>query len=338
MRAVVIDGPGQVAVREVPPPSLGPGDVLVRVGAAGVCGTDVHIFRGEFEPRFPLIPGHEFAGVVEAVGEAVRSVRPGQAVAADPNVYCEQCHYCRQNKQNFCENWQAIGVTRAGAFAEYVAVPEPCVFPLPDGMSAAEGAFAEPLACVVYGQQRARPPLGGSVLVLGAGPIGLLHVQLARRNGAGLVVAVDVRPDRLRQALALGADHAVEAGERMEARLRQVAPRGFDLVVEATGVPAVVEEAVRYVQNDGTLLIFGVSPNDSRIRLSPYEVYRRDLRIVGSFSLRKTFRAALDLLAARAVAVEPLIGQRIGLDEFPAALRAMAEGRAPGKILVLPNG
>ncbi|WP_324716589.1 zinc-dependent alcohol dehydrogenase family protein [Carboxydochorda subterranea] len=336
MRAVVMDRPGQVEVREVPVPFIGPHEVLVRVRAAGICGTDVHIFRGEFVPRFPLTPGHEFSGEVEAVGDAVRGFRPGDRVAADPNVYCERCYFCKQNKQNFCENWEAIGVTLPGAFAEYVAVPDASLFPIADGMSFAQGAFTEPLSCVVYGQQRARPPLGGSVLIFGAGPIGLLHQQLAKRNGAGLVVMVDVRRDRLQQAKSLGADHVVPAGDGMEQELRAVAPRGFELVVEATGVPAVVENAIRFVQNDGTLLVFGVSPNESSIRVNPYEIYKRDLRIVGSFSLRKTFQAALELLAQRAIDVEPLIGQRIGLDEFPRALQAMARGEAPGKILVQP--
>lgn len=349
MKAVCFERPHHVAVIETPVPEVGPQDVLIRVEAAGICGTDLHLYVGEFDPRYPLIPGHEFSGVVVEVGKEVTAFSPGDRVAVDPNLYCDQCHYCRRDLQNHCEAWEAIGVTRAGAFAEYVVAPQQAVFSI-GSLSFAEGAFIEPLACVVYGQERAKTPLGASVLIMGAGPIGLLHLQLAKRAGAARVAVVDLRPNRLQLAKELGADVVIESKPRkkeagatnddndLAAALKETTPYGFDVVIDATGVPAVVEGAVAHVATGETLLLFGVCPNDSEIRVNPYEIYRRDLKIIGTFALRrKSFATARDLLTAKAVDVLPLIGATVNLDDFPAALELMRQGRVPMKVQVDPQ-
>ncbi len=338
MKAVCYERPYTVTVKDVPVPTLRPNDVLVRVEAAGICGTDVHLYQGEFDPRFPLIPGHEFAGVVVEVGEHVTRWTAGDRVAVDPNLYCDQCYYCRQDLQNHCVAWEAIGVTLPGGFAEFVAVPERSLYSIGD-LSFAEGAFIEPLSCVVYGQERAGIPTGSSVLIFGAGPIGLLHQQLIKRAGAASVTISDLRSERLELARQLGADHTVVARDpsEMQERLRAISTYGFDLVIDATGVPAVVQGAVKYVKNGGTLLLFGVCPNESEIALNPYEIYRRDLSIVGAFALRKSFHAARNLLAAKAVDVEALIGETVNLTDYPEALALMQRGEAPMKIQVDPQ-
>lgn len=338
MKAICFERPHHVAVVDVPTPPVGPGDVLIRVEAAGVCGTDLHLYAGEFDPKYPLIPGHEFSGVVVETGGSVTRFRPGDRVAVDPNLYCDRCYYCRRELQNHCENWEAIGVTRAGAFAEFVVAPEQSVYSIGD-LSFAEGAFIEPLACVVYGQERARIRLGDAVLVMGAGPIGLLHLQLAKRAGASMVTVVDVKEDRLRIAERLGADRTVVSRDResLAESLRETSPYGFDLVIDATGVPAVVEGALAYVARGGKLLVFGVCPNESEIRVNPYEIYRRDIEIIGSFALRKSFQKACDLLRAGALDVKPLIGATVNLDDFPAALELMCQGKAPMKLHVDPQ-
>lgn len=348
MKAVCFQRPNHVSVIETPVPQVGPQDVLIQVEAAGICGTDLHLYVGEFDPRYPLIPGHEFSGVVVEVGDEVKRVAPGDRVAVDPNLYCDRCHYCRRDLQNHCEAWEAIGVTRPGGFAEYVVAPEQSVYPI-GSLSFAEGAFIEPLACVVYGQERAKLRLGSSVLIMGAGPIGLLHLQLAKRAGAARVAVTDLRPERLQLAQKLGADFVVASKPQgpgpaaaggtgdLTTALPAIAPYGFDLVIDATGVPAVVEQALSYVATGGTLLLFGVCPNDSVIRLNPYEIYRRDLQIIGTFALRKSFETARDLLEAKAVDVLPLIGATVNLDEFPAVLELMRNGRAPMKIQVDPQ-
>lgn len=343
MKAVCFERPYQVSVIETAVPRVGPHDVLIRVEAAGICGTDLHLYVGEFDPRYPLIPGHEFSGVVVEVGKEVKRFAPGDRVAVDPNLYCDRCHYCRRDLQNHCEAWEAIGVTRAGGFAEYVVAPQQSVYSI-GSLNFAEGAFIEPLSCVVYGHERAKIRLGSSVLIMGAGPIGLLHLQLAKRAGAARVAVVDLRPERLRLARQLGADAVFESKPResngqdsLTNALRAYAPYGFDMVIDATGVPAVVEKAVSYVATGGTLLLFGVCPNDSEIRLNPYEIYRRDLQIIGTFALRKSFETARDLLEAGAVNVLPLIGATVNLDDFPAVLELMRNGRAPMKIQVDPQ-
>jgi len=338
VKAVCFESPYHVSVVEMPVPAVGPGDVLIRVEAAGVCGTDLHLYVGEFDPKYPLVPGHEFSGVIVETGKAVTNFRPGDRVAVDPNLSCDRCHYCRRELPNHCENREAIGVTRAGAFAEYVVAPEQAVFSIGD-MSFAEGAFIEPLACVVYGHERARLRLGDSVLIFGAGPIGLLHLQLAKRTGASQVTVVDVRADRVELAKRLGADYVIisRSGEDLATQLREIAPYGFELVIDATGVPAVVEGALSYVTRGGKLLVFGVCPNESTIRVNPYEIFRRDLEIIGAFAVRRSFQAARNLLLAKALDINPLIGVTVNLEDFPAVLELMRQGRAPMKIQVDPQ-
>lgn len=338
MKAVCFEGPFRVSIVEMSTPTPGPQDVLIRVEAAGICGTDLSLYAGEHDPRYPLVPGHEFSGVVVEVGKDVIGLAPGDRVSVDPNLYCDRCHYCHRDLQNHCEAWEAIGVTRAGGFAEYVVAPQQSVYSI-GSLSFAEGAFIEPLACVVYGQERAGIRLGDSVLIFGAGPIGLLHLQLAKRAGAARTVVVDLKPERLRIAEQMGADAAIASGGKqpLATALKEISPYGFDLVIDATGVPAVVEEALAYAAKGGKLLVFGVCPNESEIRVNPYEIFRRDLQIMGTFALRKSFAAARDLLEAGALDVKPLIGATVNLEDFPAALELIRSGRAPMKIQVDPQ-
>lgn len=337
MQAVVYEKPYNVTVREVPTPTVGADDVLIRVEAAGICGTDIHLYQGEFDPRFPLIPGHEFAGVVTEVGEKVTALRPGDRVAVDPNLYCDHCYFCRRDMQNHCQAWDALGVTLPGGFAEFVVAPQRSVYSI-GSLSFVEGAMIEPLSCVVYGQQRANIRLSDSLLIFGAGPIGLMHLQLGLRAGAASVTVVDIREDRLELARQLGAKHTVAGkGADLSAQLQAISPYGFDVIVDATGVPAVVEGSIQYLKNGGKLLVFGVCPNDSEIKLSPYDIYRRDLHIIGAFALRKSFEAARTLLEAKAIAVSPLIGHQVNMRDFPAALEMMMQGKTSMKIVVDPQ-
>ncbi len=336
MKAYVVDGKQRGRVEEIDIPEPGEYEVLIKVEAAGICGTDAHIYLGEYFSFYPLVPGHEFSGTVAAVGQKVEQFSVGQRVVSDPNIFCEKCYFCKQNLQNHCLDFQATGVTRNGAFAQYVAVPESTVFPI-KGMDFTQGALIEPLACVVYGQERARPAPGQHVLILGAGAIGLLHLQLAVHNGAASVTVVDLNADRLKLAKEMGALHTVLAGRELEKGLGSIQPMGFQLVIDATGIPAVIEEAVRYVRADGTLLLFGVCPADSRITLNPYEVFKKDLRIVGSFALRKTFQQAISLIESGAVNVAPLIGETVTLPELPEALERFVHGKTSMKVIVRPG-
>jgi D-arabinitol dehydrogenase (NADP+) len=335
MRAAVIQGPNRIAVEEVPRPRPRPAEAVVKVAACGVCGTDVHILSGEFPAPYPCIPGHEAVGVVEEIGRDVTTVKAGDFVAIDPAVTCNTCHFCLQNKQNHCENWNAIGGSMPGAYAEYVAVPQANLFPasFPDPVV---GVLVEPLACVIYGHERARLSIGDSVLIFGAGPVGLLHLQISRHAGASVVDVVDLNPQRLELARSLGARRTVLAGGgSIGAALREREPRGYDLVIDATGSTRALREAVPLVKNSGKLLMFGVCPQGETMEISPYDIYRRDLTILGSFSIRRTFLAALRMIEGGQLTLDALLGERFPLEGLPRALDEMAKGRTNKKLSIV---
>ena len=337
MKAFEVTGKRKSCVVEREIPRCGDDDVLLKITAAGICGTDIHIYEGDYFGEYPIIPGHEFSGIVESVGKNIKNISIGQRVVSDPNIFCEKCYFCQQNLQNHCENFQATGVTRDGAFAEFLAVPDSTVFPVSnETILSEELAFVEPLACCVYGQKRARPDIGQNVLIFGCGPIGLLHMQLARRNGAGKIVVVDRNIERLNLAKELGADEIIIANESMDESIRRYNSRGFQMVIDATGIPAVIENEIQYIRNDGTLLLFGVCGNDQTIKISPYEIFRRDIKIVGSFALRKTFFEALTLIENGLINVKALIGEVVGMDQMPAAVEKMLNGKTSMKVILKP--
>jgi 2-desacetyl-2-hydroxyethyl bacteriochlorophyllide A dehydrogenase len=334
MQAAVFADRRRLEIRDVPEPEPGPGELLVKVERAGMCGTDLHIFNGEYTARYPLVPGHELAGAVVGVGDGVTGFSTGDRVALDPNVYCGACAFCRRQRNNHCLNFNALGVTRDGGFAEMMAAPAANAYKIGD-LPAAQAAFIEPLACVVYGIRRARVEPGDEVVVFGAGPIGLLLAQVARSSGAARVAVVDVSAGRLELAERLGAV-PVLAGEGRDRALRAVAPLGFDLAIDATGVPSVVEGLFAHATPGGRVLLFGVCPRDSRISVDPFVIYHRDLEVIGSFSLCYTFEPALRLLREGAVEVDPLVSHTLPLAEFGSALELFERSSDRMKIQIAP--
>ncbi|MGQ9622169.1 MAG: zinc-dependent alcohol dehydrogenase family protein [Candidatus Caldatribacteriaceae bacterium] len=334
MRACVFEERRQWNIQEVESPVPHPKEVVIRVKAAGICGTDVHIFLGEYFQNFPIIAGHEFSGEVVALGEGVTQFQVGDRVTADPNIFCDHCYFCKINKNNHCLNFEAVGVTRNGAFAEYVAVPEKCLFPLPPKLSFQEGALAEPLACAVYGVERSGIRPGGKVLIFGAGPMGLLLLSLFRVSGASQVVVVDISEKKLELALRRGASEALLSGESTAKRLREIAPFGFEVVVDATGIPQVMEKALDFVEPDGTFLLFGVAPRGAKMSVEPYRVFQKDMRIVGSFAVKKTMQYALNLLGSGAIEVKDLVSSSYPLEQFGAALEEMMTSKDHLKIQI----
>lgn len=327
MKAAYYEAPRRVDVREARDPEAGPGEVVVRVRACGICGTDQHIFEGELPSPYPFIGGHELVGEVTEVGGGVEQLRVGDRVAVDPNIFCGTCFFCQRGQVNHCQRWSAIGVTLDGGFAEYAAAPATNVYAIGD-MPYDRAAFVEPLSCVVYGVKRLQVPIGANALVYGAGPIGLLMLQLLKRGGASAVASVDLSQDKLDVARDLGADETVVAGPEADAQLTDLSPLGFDLVVDCTGVPAVVEHAPTHARKNGQLLYFGVNPPAARVEISPYEIYRKDLTLIGSFALRFTFHDAVALLESRAVKVEPLLSRGFPVEQFEAALDFAFSGEA----------
>jgi 2-desacetyl-2-hydroxyethyl bacteriochlorophyllide A dehydrogenase len=335
MRAAVLEAVKKITVRkDVAEPSIGPRDVLVRSKACGICGTDVHIWEGDFFPTFPLIPGHELAGEVAAVGAEVTEVAVGDRVMVDPTVTCEECHFCMINRQNHCLRWNAVGVTRDGGFAEYVRVPVKNCYRF-EKVSFGEAAFCEPLACVVFGQDRAKIDIGSQVLVVGAGPIGQLHLMASRANGAASVTCVDTVESKLDMARQHGASDVVIADNALESKLRKIAPYGFDVVLDATGVAKVMQDTLKFVKPGGTYVVFGVCGPQDKIDFYPFDVYRRDLTIVGSFAIRRTYDRAFKLMEAGVVDVKKLIHEAMPVEEIGRGLEMMKKGQAPMKLQVV---
>jgi 2-desacetyl-2-hydroxyethyl bacteriochlorophyllide A dehydrogenase len=337
MRAVIIDKPGEIRVGTMPDPTPTPDELIVRVGACGICGTDLHIAQGEFPPTpYPIIPGHEFAGEVVALGTNVPrekgGIAVGSRVAVDPSIFCGHCAFCRNGQGNLCQHWNAIGDTINGAFAEYVAVPLANAYALPTHLSFREAALIEPVSCAVHGIHRLAPRLGDSVLIVGAGTMGLLLLQLALRGGASRVAMMDLNTQRLALAEKLG---AAQTASQLE-DLLAVEPLGFDCVIDATGVPAAIETAFRGVKRGGKLMVFGVAPNEATVALSPFRIYNDEITIVGSMAVLNSYQQALDLVGGGAINTALMLTEALPLDDFPRALTMVRQGQGV-KTQIIPN-
>ena len=337
MKAFFIDEIRKASVKEIEIPVPKDDEVLIQVMAVGLCGTDAHLFLGDYDNPYPTIPGHEFSGVVAGVGKNVKNFKKGQRVAADPNIYCEACDNCKQNRQNYCLDYKGLGNQVPGAFQQYMTISHRCVYDIGD-LSFTAASMIEPLACVIHGHDRARPHFEDRVLILGAGPIGLMQLQVCKEDGARFVAITDIKEDQLRLAEELGADYAINNVDGAERRLREISPDGYDLIIDCTGIPAVIEQSISLMANEGRLLFFGVCSEMARIQVSPFEIYQRELHFIGSNSLKKTFYQAMGLLQHGKVKVLPLIGDRIPLDALPAQIQAFAEKKTKMKTIVYPNG
>jgi len=336
MKAVVFDSPGKARLKEVSDPVMGQEDVLIAVKAAGVCGTDVHIYDGDFIADYPLIPGHEFSGEVIDVGEAVQNFRPGDRVAVDPGIFCRKCSFCKENRENFCTDFKAYGVHFSGGFAEMAAIKEENVYHI-SGLSYLEGAMVEPVGCGIHGISQVGIDIGDHVLIFGCGPIGLILMQLCRNSGAATLTVVDVVEEKLHLGKKLGADNALLAGEDLPARLMEIRPEGFQVVIDATGSPPVVQSMFNYVRDRGRLLFFGVCPQKGRIEVSPYDVYKRELKIYGTFALLHTASPAIEMIREKRINVEALVSHRLTLDNFTTALDMMLDRASSMKIIIEPT-
>ncbi len=329
MKAAVVVTPGTIEIRDVPDPAPGPTDVVVRPAAVGICGTDLHIMDGEFAPAFPIVPGHEFAGEIVAVGSAVAGYSAGDRVAVDPSLYCGYCYYCKRARGNQCENWGAIGVTVSGGAAEFVAAPMANLFRLPTHLTARDAALIEPLSCAVRGFDVLPRTLADNYLIYGSGTMGLMMLELAKRAGAASVSMVDLNPERLETAKQLGCSAAVANADELDA------PRGWDVVIDCTGAEPAIRDGLQRVGRGGTFLQFGVSSYDARVAIEPYEIYRREITITGSMAVLHSFDRAGSLLAAGVLDPEIFVSNRYPLDSYAEALGQFRAGIGR-KILIEP--
>ncbi len=337
MKAAIFDSPGKARVARVPDPIVGPGDVLIAVKAAGICGTDVHIYEGDFIADYPLIPGHEFAGEVIEVGEDVQNFKQGDRVAVDPGVSCRICSFCQENRENFCANYKAYGIHFSGGFAEMAAIKEENVYHI-DGLSYLEGAMVEPIGCGIHGIRQVGIDLGDHVLIFGCGTIGSILMQLCKNSGAATLTVVDLIEEKLHLAKKLGATNALLADADLPAKLKELRPEGFQVVIDATGSPAVVQSMFSYVRDRGRLLFFGVCPSKAKIEISPYDIYKRELKIYGTFALLHTLAPAIEMIREKKINAEALVSHRLSLDDFMTGLNMMLEKTGSMKIVIEPTG
>ncbi|MEV0637002.1 zinc-dependent alcohol dehydrogenase family protein [Streptomyces sp. NPDC050619] len=329
MKAAVIEAPGKVTVTTVPDPTPGPREVVIDVAACGLCGTDLHILQGEFAPTLPVVPGHEFAGEVVGLGSAVTELAIGDRVAVDPSLYCNECRSCRAGRNNLCDRWQAIGVTRAGGAAEYAVAPVANCVRLPDHVDVQDAVLIEPLSCAVRGYDVLNSRLGSHVLIYGSGTMGLMMLELAKRTGAASIDVVDVNPERLATAEKLGCSQAAVSADELGR------PSGWDVVVDATGNAAAIQDGLDRVAKAGTFLQFGVSDYATTATISPYRIYNQEITITGSMAVLHSYERAAELFATGVLDPQVFISHRLPLTQYPQALDQFAAGQGR-KIVVLP--
>lgn len=340
MKAAVFLGNGKFETREVTLPEPGEGQVLLRVAACGVCGTDVHIYHGDkgsAKVSPPVVLGHEVAGIVEKIGPGVSSLSVGDHVAVDPNSYCGKCVYCRTGKKHLCENLYAVGVNRDGGFAEKCLVPEKLCYPLKKDIPLRYGAMAEPLACCLHGIDLAGIRLGDSVCVIGAGAIGLLMVQLARLSGAGKVILSASGPLRRKVGLELGADAVIDPREEdLSARLEEVLGRsGADVVIECAGTVTATQQAFSAAGKGATVVLFSVPKAGSVHTLDLESVYRKELCIRGSFINPDTQGRAVELINNGRIRLDPIITHSFPVTRMEEAI-LMQMSKESIKVVVEP--
>jgi 2-desacetyl-2-hydroxyethyl bacteriochlorophyllide A dehydrogenase len=327
MQAVVITGPRALEIAELPDPTPKPGEVVIEVAASGICGTDLQIFAGDYPAALPVVPGHEFAGTVVALGRDVHDLRVGDRVAADPNIPCWRCPYCRDGRVNLCDNYAALGVTMNGASARYLALPEYLCVRVPESLDIHHAALAEPLSCALHAWDLVGPQVGRSAVIYGSGTMGLMMLQVGRLFGIPAVDVVDINPAKLEAASTLGAGRLVtDAAQAMP-------DGGWDVVIDASGSAAAIADGLTRVAKGGTFLQFGVAPPEVRVEIDPFDIYEREIRILGAVCPLNSFARSLELLAIGAVNPVPLVSDTFALEDYRAALEKFASGDTR-KILV----
>lgn len=316
MRAIVFREGRKVSLESLPDPDPRPGEVIIAVKASGICHTDIEILKGNYGgSAFPLVPGHEFAGEVVAIGADVTGINPGDRVVVDPNLGCGICHACRRGRINLCENLGAYGVTRNGGFADYCAVSASKLAPI-GALDWGVAALAEPLGCVLNGLSTLDGRICETATVFGGGPIGLLMALALKWRGTARVTVVDLSEDRLQLAGTFGL-RAVSALSSDLVALRHTQ----DFVADATGVAAVAADLTGYIRDGGAGLFFGVCDQSDRIEISPFEMFRRQLSLFGTHSLNANVADALPLLSRHEAEAARIVSHRMTLEEILSSFR-----------------
>ncbi len=324
MKAAVLHAVGDIRYEDAPKPEIAENEILLRVKACGVCGTDVHFFHGEWAVDMPLIPGHEFSGEIAEVGKDVSTVSVGDRVSVDPNVVCGVCKNCRRTERSYlCSNISAIGVDVNGAFAEYVKAPEEVVYRLPAQVGFEVGAMTEPVGCAIRGFDNTRTDLGDTVVIIGTGPMGLILTQMALLRGAAKVVAIELIEERRRMAEKLGAHRTINPAEEDVGKAveEETEGNGPEVVFEAVGSARTIELALDLAGRGARVNLFGVAPQSDVIKVRPFMLYDKELEISASYRNPFTFDRSIQLLASGRMDVKSIITHRFPLEQIQDAFK-----------------
>ncbi len=339
MKAAVFYSKTDLRMEDIPKPIPRAGEVLLRVKACGICGTDVHIYHGdEGAAATPAgtVLGHEFAGIVEAVGEGVADVKVGDRVCVDPNKLCGECAYCKGGIGHFCESMIGIGTTVHGGFAEYCAVPQSQVYKIADTTTYEMAAMTEPVACCLHGIDLCEIKAGDTVAVIGGGMIGLLMLQLAKISGAGKLILIEPVTEKRSLAEKLGADLMIDpSAEDVQATLAAHGVHRIACVIECVGKVATMEQAVAIAGKKSTVMLFGLTAPADEMTIRPFEIFKKEITLKASFINPYTQKRALDLIDGRKIDVTSMVYAKETLDHLPEIL-ASNELRAKGKVLITP--
>ncbi|WP_242965110.1 zinc-dependent alcohol dehydrogenase family protein [Petroclostridium xylanilyticum] len=340
IKALVYTEPRKFNIIEAETPKCKENQVLIKVVTCGICKTDVHIHNGEFISQFPLTPGHEFTGVVEFVGSKVTAFKKGDRVVADNTILCGECYYCRRNQPLYCENFYSLGCTGPGGFAEYVVVNQDKVFKISDNLSFDQAAFAEPTACAIHGMDMIDVQNGDNILIFGAGPTGIILAQLLKYGGAGNLVVAAPSKFKLDIIEELGIGETVVMDRQDESvhekKIKSMYPRGFDIIIDATGASTVTQQCFKYAKKGSKIVIYGVCNDADRITISPYEIFSNEYKIIGSFAQTHCFDRAVNALEKGIVKVDKLVSHRFSLDEYSKGLETVMSGKQSLKVLINP--
>jgi L-iditol 2-dehydrogenase len=297
MQALWFNGQHEIEVKELIIPKLQPDELLVHVEACGVCGTDFHIYEGEAPSKIPVVLGHEYTGIIIDMGSKFDNLKVGDKIAINPNIHCGYCAFCRKGKINLCSNLKALGVTLNGGMSQISVVPVTQAHLLPNDFPFSKSVFAEPLSCCIHGINRASITPGEKILIIGAGTIGLIMLQLARLRGASEVIVLDPLPFKRDMAASLKADHVFNPlDENTQEKIIDITSGGADTVIECVGSQAVGECAFKLVRKGGNVVIFGLANNSAVIKLYMQSFFHKELTLKSSILNPFTFQSAVDLL------------------------------------------
>lgn len=340
MKAAVFYGKGDLRIENINVPNVKSDEVLVKVMACGICGTDIHIFEGdEGAAKTPpkTVLGHEFSGIVAEVGSSVKDVKVGDRVCVDPNKLCGSCYYCKSAIGHFCENMIGIGTTVNGGFEEFVSVPVSQVYKISDTTSFCEAAMTEPVSCCMHGIDLCNIKCDDTVLVIGCGMIGLIMIQLALNSGASKVIAVDIDSKKCEMALKLGASIAIDSSkDDVKKVLESKNIKRITKVIECVGRTETMEEAVHLAGKKSIVMFFGLTKPNDEMKLKPFEIFKKEIEIKASYINPYTQARAIEMIDSKRIDVSSMIYKVASLDELPQIL-ADKNLRSKGKFIITPN-